>query len=118
PFTLCKKQAPAHRRTQALCSPRRHGVHRSSRAATKSKITPHWALWSAAACLSLLPVWCGCKCPIALKAQASLRTPRESHKNLVRKTRIHSVVLRRCTEKPDASVKSPDTDPDKGSRGS
>ncbi len=34
------------------------------------------------------------ECSIALKAQASLRTPKKSRKNLVRKTRIHSVVLR------------------------
>src|SRR5207249_9849158 len=56
--------------------------------ATKSKITPHYALWSAAACC----FGCGWKCSIALKAQASLRTPKKSHKNVVRKTQIDSVV--------------------------
>ena len=48
-----------------------------SPAATKSKITPHYALWSAAACCRF---GCGWKCSIALKAQASLRTPKKSHK--------------------------------------
>src|SRR5436189_4403989 len=45
----------------------------------QSKITFPCALWSAAACCRF---WCGWKCSIALKAQASLRTPKRSRKIL------------------------------------
>ncbi len=63
-----------------------------SPAATKSKITPHCALWSAAACCRFGADGNG---PSPLKRPAKRDAlQRRAAKNLGRKTRIHSVVLR------------------------